>query len=278
MANTTYALIATWLPDIIEATEMYLVKKMFMPQIVQVWNNSTSDKPRRGDKYDAGTVATLSEGVDITTAQTITRTPFATITPAEVGDMFIVTDNRLESDNVDDIMSDAVEHIGNTMRLSVETALISDLTNLTGGSVGTAGGSLTWALLAAAESRLRSSGVDGPYNVVLHDFSWYDLAIQNDNTVPLVVEESLRNANDFYLGTFGMMRFYTTGVMGTGTAVVNAMFNPQALAYDIRRPLRIRLERNESLRATEIVFTHKYAHGVWRAEKGIKIVADASAP
>jgi hypothetical protein len=164
------------------------------------------------------------------------------------------------------------------MRTHLDTNLMSNFVNLSGGSVGTAGGSLTWDIIAAAQSRLRATGVPAPYTCVLHAYSFYDLAIARDNAVPLLVEEALRSANDFYVATFGDIRFYTTGILTPGTAVTGAMFSAQALAYDIRRPLRVRLERDESLRATEVVFTHIYAHGVWRGEMGVKIVSDATAP
>ena len=278
MANTTYALISSWVNPVLEGVEFYLQKQTFMPNIVQVYSDRTGMVVRKGDKYAAGTVATLADDTDISTFQTMTRAAFGTITPAEVGDGFLITDQRLESDNADDIMADAVEHIGNAMAIHLETNLIGDMASFTGGSVGTAGGSLTWALIAGAQATLRASGAMGPYNLVVHDFSWLDLSTQADNTMPLVVEEALRNANSFYIGTFGDIRIFTTGVLGTGTAVVNGLFKPRAIAYDIRRPLRIRLQRDESRRATEIIWTHVYAHGVWRADMGVKIVADASAP
>lgn len=278
MANTTYALISSWVNPILEGVEFYLQKQTFMPGIVQVYSDRTGMVVRKGDKYSAGTVATLADDTDISTFQTISRTAFGTLTPAEVGDAFLITDQRLESDNADNIMQDAMEHIGNAMAIHLDTNLLGDMASLTGGSVGTAGGSLTWANIAGAQATLRAAGAMGPYNLVVHEYAWYDLAIQADNTMPLVVEESLRNANSFYIGTFGDMRIYTTGVLGTGTAVVNGLFKPQAIAYDIRRPLRVRLQRDESRRATEIVWTHVYAHGVWRADMGCKIVSDASAP
>lgn len=278
MANTTYALISSWVNPILEEVDFYLQKRTFMPQIVQVYSDRTGMVVRKGDKYAAGTVATLADDTDITTFQTITRAAFGTLTPAEVGDGFLITDQRLESDNASDIMMDAVEHIGNAMATHLDTNLLGDFTSLTGGSTGVAGSALTWARIAGAQAQLRAAGVAGPFNLVVHEYSWYSLAIQSDNTMPLVVEESLRNANSFYIGTFGDMRIFTTGVMGTGTAVTNALFNSRAIAYDIRRPLRIRLQRDESRRATEIIWTHVYAHGVWRADMGAKIVADASAP
>lgn len=278
MANTTYSLIQSWLPDVISATEMYLQQTTVMPNLVQVFGDLSGLQVRRADKYAAGTVGTLTDGTDITTAQTFARTPFGTITPTEVGDRFVITDARVESENAADIMQDLSEHIGATMRAHLDTNLMGNFTNLTGGTVGSAGGSLTWDIIAAAQSRLRAAGVPAPYMCVLHAYSFYDLATARDNAVPLMVEEALRGANDFYVGTFGDIRFYTTGILTPGTAVVQAMFAPKAIAYDIRRPLRIRLERDESLRATEVVFTHVYAHGPWRAEMGIKIIADATAP
>lgn len=282
MANTTYALISSLLPSVWEAAMMHAMQNTFMPSLVQVFNDRTGGVARSGSKYSAGTVASLTEGTDISTAQTLTRAAFATITPAEVGDLYLITDLRAESEDVMNIFADAAQVIGYAMAKSVETNLLSSFTSFTGeasgGTIGTAGGTLTISHILAAASQLRAQGVPGPYNCVLHEYQWYHIAKNVETSIPLVFTESLRTAMGFYVGSFGDINFYHTGVPTAGTAVVSGIFSRQAIAYDIRRPLRIAPERNESLRATELVWTHVYAYGAWRTDYGIPLVGTASAP
>ena len=76
------------------------------------------------------------------------------------------------------------------------------------------------------------------------------------------------------------MRFYVSGLLpidGNADAF-GAIYNRDALALDMRRGLRLETERDASLRATELVGTMVYAHGVWRPSWGVLIGADATAP
>jgi len=278
MAETTYSLISSYLPVVAQATEMYLQKNTVMPGLVQVFADRTGGVSRKSDKYAAGTVGTLTDGTDITTPQTVSRTAFGTVTISEVGDMFFISDLRMESDNVDNIMADLTEHIGYTMREHLDTTMLAHFTSLTGGTVGTGGSALTWQNIAAAQVRLRAAGVPAPYNCVIHEFAMYDLLVAQQTQMPLVVEPTLQSANRFYVGSFGDINFYSTGVLTAAGTVTQAMFNPRAIAYDIRRPLRISLERDESKRGIEVIFTHVYGSGVWRAEYGVQIKSDATAP
>jgi len=59
---------------------------------------------------------------------------------------------------------------------------------------------------------------------------------------------------------------------------VGAMFTRDAMAFDLRRGLRIEPDRDASLRASELNATMIHAHGVWRADRGVVLKSDASAP
>jgi hypothetical protein len=47
-----------------------------------------------------------------------------------------MTYNRLESDDVDNVMADLAQHIGYSFRLKIDQDLLGDMANFTGGSVG----------------------------------------------------------------------------------------------------------------------------------------------
>lgn len=57
-----------------------------------------------------------------------------------------------------------------------------------------------------------------------------------------------------------------------------ALFARDALAFDLRRGLRIEPERDASLRHTELNATMVHAHGVWRPTHGVVLKSDASQP
>ena len=48
-----------------------------------------------------------------------------------------------------------------------------------------------------------------------------------------------------------------------------------AIAYDLRRDVRLEPERDASKRAWELNLTMMYAHGVWRPLWGVQIIHDA---
>lgn len=277
MAETTYTLLSSWLPVAVQATEMYLQNATIMPAVVQVFGDRADSVARKSDKYTAGTVADLTDGTDISTPQTLARTPFGTVTPAEYGDLYFISDQRMASDNVENIMADLTEHIGYSVAKHIDTKLMTVFGSVTAGTVGAAGSALSWQYIFAAASRLRAAGVPGPYNCVLHEYAWYDLGTSVATAIPLTVDPALR-ANRYYVATFGDINFYTTGLLTAGTALTQAMFNRRAIAYDVRRPLTIELQRDASKRGYEVVFSTVYGYGLWRADMGCQILCDASAP
>jgi hypothetical protein len=276
--ETTYALIQSWVPDIVEATEMYLMQATIMPNLVQTFIDRTGREVRRGDRYNAGTVGAVGEADDLTSYQEFTRTPFGTVTPAEIGNTYLITDSRMESDNVPDIMADLVESNGYVFAKKVDQDLLGTFANFTGGTVGAAGSALTWETIARAESIAMATGIPAPYNVVLHPYAYLQLMLARDNAIPFTVEETLRQSSPFYVGTMGALALYRAPLLTAGTAVTQALFSRKAAALDIRRGLRVEPERDASKRATEVVTTMMYGFGAWRREYGIKIISDASTP
>ena len=283
MANeTTYALISSLLPDAWEAALMYAEQTLVMPGIVQSYGDRTGMVPRKSSEYAAGTVATgLGETTDISTEQAFTRSLLSTLTPQESGTGYLITDRRIESDDVMDVMADLTEHINYSVFRQVEAHLLAAMGSITGGTVGAAGSILTWTHVYNGRAILRNAGVPGPYNVVLHEYSYLKLATVANIAglslpAPLKIRDDIQNT--YYIGTVEDMNIYTTGVLSAGTAVSQGIFNRQALALDVRRALRIEAERDASKRATEVIPTMIYGYGTWRPTWGVKIISDASTP
>lgn len=283
MANeTTYALISSLLPDIWEAALMYAQENFFMPTIVKTYTDQDGMQDRKVSEYSGGTVATSLGETDDLSTQAFSRSLLATLSPAEIGTQFLVTDRRLASDDVD-VMADLSRHIGYTIFKQIETDLAGNFSSFTGGTIDNTGGTLTWQNIYNGRALLAAAAVPPPYNVVLHEYQWLDLATAANiagiaNAGPLRIRDEIQSR--YYVGSVGDMDFFATGteVISAGTAVSAGIFNMDALALDIRRPMRIELERDASKRATEVNATAIYAQGLYRDAWGVTIISDASAP
>ena len=283
MANeTTYALINSLLPDVYEAALMYAQESFIMPQLVTVYTDQTGMQARVFSQYAAGTVATgLAEDDDLTgETQAFARSQLASLIPAEIGTQFVVTDRRVTSDDVD-VLADLSQHIGYTIFNQIEADLLTHFDDFTGGTIGTSGQALTWSHIYAARARLAAANVPPPYNLVLSEYQYYDLATAANiaslsAAAPLRVRDEIQSR--YYVASVGDVDIYTTSAIAAGTAVYGGMFSRGALALDIRRAMRIELQRDASLRATEVNATAIYAHGLRRAGWGISILSDGSAP
>ena len=281
MANeTTYALISSLLPDVYEAALMYAQESFVMPQLVTTYTDQTGMQDRNISEYATGTVTTgLGETTDLTTQQ-LDRSLLSTLTPAEIGTQFVITDRRLDSDDVD-ILADLSQHIGYTIFKQIEDDLVGHFQNFTGGSVGAASTALTWDHVYAARSILAQANVPPPYNLVLSEYQYYDLATAANiaalsAAAPLKVRDDIQSR--YYIASVGDIDIFTTSVMTPGTSVYGGMFSRGALALDIRRAMRIELQRDASLRATEVNATAIYAHGLRRPLWGVSVLSDGSVP
>lgn len=286
MANeSTYALISSFIPDIWEAALMHVKESFFMPSVVESFNDQMGMQARKSTEYSAGTVSTgLGETDDLDSErQAISRSALSTLTPAEIGTQYLITDRRMRTDDVDNVMADAAEIIGYAVGQQVEQDLVGNFSSFTGGTIDNTDGTLTWANIYNARALLAAAAVPGPYNLVLHEYQWLDLANEANivgisNAAPLRIRDEIQSR--YYIGSVGDMNIYTTGteVISAGTAVNAGLFSRRALAFDLRVPLMIEPERDASLRATELNASMIYAHGTWRPSWGVTIISDASAP
>lgn len=279
-SETTWQLVNQFVPEIWEAALMYARNNFVMPGRVRTFSG-TGFNVRNVTEYLEGTVdEDLGELEDLT-PQLIERKLLATLTPQEHGLQYIITDRRLESD-IEDVLADAAMKIGYEIGKKMELHLLGDFSKLTGGQVGTANNPLTWTDIYNGRSTLAAAGIPGPYNVVLHELQYHDLALAA-NIAGLASPAQLRLRDDiqsrYYVGSINDMDFYTSGLVPVdgNSDALGAMFSSQAIALDLRRGLRIETQRDASLRSTELNATIAYAHGIWRPGWGVKIISDATA-
>lgn len=236
--------------------------------------------PRVSSEWSATNIVAVNDDDDLT-SQAFTPTVLSTLTPSEVGAQYLVTDQRAESDPFGVQQAAAVE-LGQAIATKIETDLVGNFDNFTGGTVGVAGSAMTWGRFFAAAAQLRAQKAPGPVYAVLHPYHWHDLASEaaiagaNFNA-PQFADEVMRNR--FVGMAAGVMIFESANIPVDGNDdAVSGLFTPMALALDIRRAPRIEDERDASRRATELNLSAVYAHGVWRPKFGVQMIADASVP
>lgn len=284
MANeVTYARIKHLLPEIWEATLFFIQQNFVAPQTVKLFTDQRGFQARNVSEYveDTSVSQNLGELTDLT-PELFERELLNRLVPAENGKMYLLTDRRIETDDAN-IVADAARAMGYALGKRMELDIFGDFASLTGGYINKTNAALTWLDIFNGRARLAAAGVPGPYSVVLHEYHWLDLAsaanIAGSSLQPVL---AVRNdiQSQYYIPTMNDMRFYVSGLLpidGNADAF-GAIYNRDALALDMRRGLRLETERDASLRATELVGTMVYAHGVWRPSWGVLIGADATAP
>lgn len=258
-----------------------------MPSLVTVFTDMSGLNTRKSYKYNNGTAKDVGESDDLT-SDAFTPSLDQTLTPSEIGEQFFITDSRMESEAPESIQSDAARELGFAATDKLETDLIGELANLTGGTVGTAGSAITWGYLAAAIAQARNANKNAakPLSAVIHGYQWAVLAktasvagasvVNSPNYTEQITREG--GANVLVARFMGVPIYQVFASPDTDSDFTGGVFPREAIALDWRRRIRVRPERDESRRGLELNMSAVYAHGVWRPTLGIKLVFDATAP
>lgn len=257
-----------------------------MQNYVRMYNDMQGLNPRKGYQYNQASASSVAETDDLTSAA-FTPSLLSTLTPGEIGLQFFVTDVRAESELPENIIRDGAVELGLAASDKVETDIVSDFASLTGGTIGTAGSTITWSYVAAAIAKARNANksVGVPLVAVLHGYQWAVLA-----KAASIAGATLAQAPGFtqavttqvplgQVATFmGVPIMQTFQAPDSSDDFTGAVFPRDALAMDWRRAVRIEAQRDASRRGTEYNMSAVYAHGVWRPALGVKMIFDATAP
>lgn len=284
MANeSTWGDINSLIPEVYEGALQLAAQMFFMPTLVQNFTDLRGMEQRTGAVYPAGSVSVnLGETDDLDNhRQNNTPTLQYTLTPQEIGTQYLFTDRRTANEYNNEV-ADAQYKIGYDTFLQVEKDLLSHFSAFTGGTIGQAGGTLTWGSIYDAVAILRAAGVPAPYFVVLHEFHYRRLAQEANiaglqNPAPLQIREGIQTMYQVQQIGNGIF-LYTTGVPVAGTAVFGGVFSRTAIGFDVRRGLRIEPQRDASKRALELNASMIYAHGETRKEWGVALLGNAVKP
>ena len=229
--------------------------------------------------------AGLTEGADASYTQF--STDAVTLTVSEVGLVIALSDLLSLSDVVGN------EFYAAQASMALANRITTDITALSSGfgtEVGSTGVDLTEQNILDGVTTLAAAGIPAPYHGMLHPQQWNDLAgVVGATLNPLNAPGSqtiYQTSNDLTRPIFdgGLREMY--GVNWTVTSNVptaNAgadregmIVNPQfALGWVDKWGARVAIERDESLRATEVVITAAYAVGELRDAAGVAVTTDA---
>lgn len=258
-----------------------------MPSLVTVLTDMSGMNTRKSYKYNSGTAVDITDADDLS-SKAFTPSPDQTLTPSEIGLQFFISDARAESDVPENIINDAARELGFAATDRLESDLIGEMANLTGGTVGAAGTIITWGHLAAAIAQARNANKNAakPLACVLHGYQWSVLAkaasVAGASVVnaPAFQDQVTRSAGstvkvaDF----MGVPIYQVFAAVDSGGDFTGGVFPRESIALDWRRLIRVRPQRDESRRGLELNMSAIYAHGVWRPELGVKMIFDAATP
>lgn len=246
---------------------------------IEVWQDSSSPAPRVFGSYSGGTFLAVAESAD-NAAQAFNASVGGTLTPAVYAQMIEITNRRLRAEP-GRAEREAGIHLGNTLASAVDTQLVGLFSSLTGGTVGTAGGTATWANILRAQAYLRTQKAPGPYVCILHPVQWYYLTSAPSGVPTLMQSEAIKDSvvGTFYQASFSGIDFFVDANITSGTAAVGAMFSREAMVLDIRQPLKIEPQYFAKISGNggwELNASMEYAYGVLKPERGAQIIGTSS--
>jgi hypothetical protein len=253
-----------------------------MAGIVRVFNDREGLAVRQNSQYGGATINSVAETDDLT-GQAFTPASIATLTPAEAAGQYFLTDNRVKSDPFN-VRADAATDLGQAMATKIETDLLGCFTSFTGGTVGTAGSTLTLGHMLAMEAQLKAKKAPYPYFFVCHPYQWQPVgkSLGAASTSATNVSEGLKQAVDsmFFVKQIGGIFIFTSANIATitGNDAYVGMWSRDAIALDVRTAPYIEPERDASRRGWELNMSATYGKGVWRPTFGVQGIFDNTAP
>lgn len=280
MSNeSTYAGIAALVANIYELALMTATEGNVVAPFVTTFNDSRSAAPRIWGEYSGGTFLAVAESAD-SSQQAFNAADAGTLTPSVYASMALLTQRRIDSDPAG-AQRECGIYLGQQAAQAIDTHLVGLFSSLTGGTVGSAGGTLTWANIMRAQAYLRTNKQFGSYTCILHPVQWYYLTSATSGVPTLMQNTAIANSivGAFYQASFGGMDFFCDANITSGTAAVGAMFTAPAIALDMRQPFSIEPQRNASYSgngAWEINASMEYAYGVYRPTYGVKMIGTSA--
>jgi len=231
--------------------------------------------------YAQVTAASVAEGVDFSNPTTFSKSTQATLTPGEIMCQVILTDIEISTDP-ENSRANAATEMGNAIATKIDKDLIGLFSSFSSDKGPGSGQTATLQKFANCIATLRNALVPNPIHIVLHPWAWLDIWTelgQPAATKVLLGDVANQALRDFFVGDWLMADWYVSAnITISSSDAISGVFNPQALAFDSRKPPSLEAERDASLRAWELNMSAGYAYGVRRSTYGVYYTADATAP
>lgn len=234
--------------------------------------------------YPQMSATEVAEGVDFTAATEWTKSTQMTLTPKIAKTQAILTQARIDTDP-DDARNDLALEMGGAIATKIDTDLVDLFTGFSTGK-GTANNALTIANVGAALSVLRKNKAPNPLYVVLHPYGWHDIWVQLAQpaaTYDFLGETANQAMRDYAVGNFLSAQWFTSANISidANDDAVGAVFNRQALAFDLRQAPIMLTDFDASIAgggAYELNMEVWYGVAERRDTFGVKLTHDATEP
>jgi hypothetical protein len=256
-----------------------LVTRVDMPEN----RGSPFDLPKMGTL----TAVNLTEGVDVTSFETVTDTDVS-IDPTEVGVFVALTDRSLRRAPAA-FESAVAGEAARAYAYKLDLDLLRQFSSFSN-TLGTAGSDMTIGFLSAGRARVKggSEPGQGPVHVVLHPFGIKDivddLTPSGGNSIPAGISDDV--TRQYLTENFvGNTKLYGMSVWEDGNIEIDTsddakggVFCQNAIFLAITMEPTQEKQRDASLRGDEIVIVGEYGYAEWLDAAGVEIYHDATAP
>ena len=270
----TYSNISAFVNTIYDGAMLVVRENVLAPSIVQVFSDRQGLAVRVGSQYGTATINTIGESDDLA-SQVFSPSTTGTISPAEYGGQFLLTDSRLETDPFS-VRADAAQELGDAMVENIDTKVFGNLSSLTGGSVGTSGSAISWTYVFNGFALLRGLKMTPPYVCVMHPYQWNILARAASvaGTATNASEQLKQRVNSNYMASvigndYLIVQTSLVQVVSTDAYAGFWSLGRPPIALDIRRAPRLEPERDASRRAWELNMSGVFGHGAWKPARGV---------
>ena len=276
--ESTFSNISTLVGNVYEIALMTAQEGNIIAPLVHHFAPHTDSAPRVWSSYSGGTFAATLETSDLT-SQALTPSAAGTATPSVYAQQIFLTDKLLRTDPMN-AQQDAGTYLGGLAASDVDTAMVGLFSSFTGGTVGSAGGTLTWANVMMASAYLRKKKVPAPYFACFDPVQWAYLTSASSGVPTLIQTEAFASSvvAPFYNGSYAGIHFFVDPNLTAGTATVAGMFGRDAMYIDEVQPFTIRPQYDASRSGQggwEINASLEYAKGVYRATYGCQMIGTA---
>lgn len=286
MANNIWSDVSS-IAQRIESDAIFIVRETnFIEPTITVFRDMTGMNLRRGYKYNNITVNTVGDDDDLT-SQAFTPSADQTLTPYQVGAQIFVTDARAASDLPESIISDSARELAFAASSKIMEDICDEFPNLTGGTIGSTGATITWGYVAAAIAQARNAVKSNatPLACVLHAYQAAVLAstaavsgASNVTYDPSIQGDVFRAGLSPRFIFMGVPIYQVFQSANSSTDFVGGVYPRDAIAIDYRQGIRVEPQRDASRRGWEFNLSAIYDVGIWRPTWGIQTVFHMTAP